>query len=78
MIAHQLGLAAGEFIWTGGDCHIYDNHTDQVREQTLRAPFPSPRLSFRRHPDTLFDYTWDDIQLLDYRHHPAIAAPVAV
>lgn len=78
MIAHQLGFAAGEFIWTGGDCHIYNNHTDQVREQILRAPFPSPRLSFRRHPDTLFDYTWDDIQLLDYRHHPAIAAPVAV
>ena len=78
MIAHQLGLAAGEFIWTGGDCHIYDNHIDQVREQILRAPFPSPRLSFRRRPDTLFDYTCEDLQLLGYRHHPAIAAPVAV
>ncbi|GAA1753825.1 thymidylate synthase [Kocuria aegyptia] len=78
MMAQQLGLNVGEFIWTGGDCHIYDNHLQQVREQLSRTPFPAPSLAFTRKPDTLFDYTWQDIEIQDYRHHPTITAPVAV
>ena len=78
MIAEQCELDLGEFIWTGGDCHIYHNHFDQVGLQLARAPFPPPRLRLRRRPDTLFDYRLDDFELLDYLHHPAIKAPVAV
>jgi thymidylate synthase len=78
MVAHQLGLAPGDFIWTGGDCHIYDNHLEQVELQLSRQPYPSPRLEFGRKPDTIFDYEFDDIQIVDYQHHPAIKAPVAV
>ncbi|GGC67316.1 thymidylate synthase [Hoyosella rhizosphaerae] len=78
MVAHQLGLEPGDFVWTGGDCHIYDNHVDQVTEQLSRNPFPYPKLRFARKPDSLFDYTFDDIAVEDYRHHPAIKAPVAV
>ncbi|MFM9372751.1 thymidylate synthase [Streptomyces sp. Da 82-17] len=77
MVAQQVGLRAGDFIWTGGDCHIYDNHTEQVTEQLSRTPFEFPRLHLRR-ADSLFDYTYADVELRDYRHHPAIKAPVAV
>jgi thymidylate synthase len=78
MVAHQLGLAPGDFIWTAGDCHIYDNHLEQVALQLSREPYPSPRLEFARLPDSIFDYEFDDIQIVDYQHHPAIKAPVAV
>jgi thymidylate synthase len=78
MVAHQLGLAPGDFIWTGGDCHIYDNHLEQVNLQLSREPYPSPRLEFARLPDSIFEYEFDDIRIVDYQHHPAIKAPVAV
>jgi thymidylate synthase len=78
MVAHQLDLEPGDFIWTGGDCHIYDNHLEQVELQLSREPYPSPRLEFGRKPDTIFDYEFDDIRVVDYQHHPAIKAPVAV
>jgi thymidylate synthase len=77
MVAQQVGLDVGDFVWTGGDCHIYDNHVDQVTEQLTREPFPAPRLSLRRAP-SLFDYTFEDVQVVGYQHHPAIKAPVAV
>lgn len=77
MIAQQTGLQVGEFIWTGGDCHIYDNHFDQVREQLSREPYPYPTLHLSKAP-SLFDYTWADIQLENYQHHPLIKAPIAV
>ncbi|MFC4375684.1 thymidylate synthase [Nocardia halotolerans] len=77
MVAQQTELEPGEFIWTGGDVHIYDNHVDQVREQLTRAPYPFPALHLR--PATsLFDYDYGDIELAGYQHHPAIKAPVAV
>ena len=77
MMAQQAGLEVGEFIWTGGDCHIYDNHVDQVREQLSREPFAPPTLLLRQ-ADSIFDYQYDDIEVVDYTSHPAIKAPVAV
>ena len=77
MIAQQVGLEVGDFIWTGGDCHIYDNHVEQVTEQLSREPFPFPRLELRR-ADSIFDYSIDDVVVVDYQHHPGIKAPVAV
>ncbi|MBF0662122.1 MULTISPECIES: thymidylate synthase [unclassified Rhodococcus (in: high G+C Gram-positive bacteria)] len=77
MVAQQVGLEPGEFIWTGGDCHIYSNHIEQVTEQLTRAPYPYPTLQLQRR-DSLFDYTFDDVKIVGYRHHPAIKAPVAV
>jgi thymidylate synthase len=78
MLAQQCDLDVGDFIWTGGDCHIYDNHVEQVREQLSRVPYPYPLLSIRRRPASIFDYEYDDFAFTDYRHHPAIKAPVAV
>lgn len=78
MIAHQVGLEPGDFVWTGGDCHIYDNHVDQVREQLTREPYPYPTLRFGRRPESVFDYTYDDFIIEDYQHHPPIRAAVAV
>jgi thymidylate synthase len=77
MVAQQVGLEVGDFIWTGGDCHIYDNHVEQVTEQLTREPYPFPTLRLRK-AATLFDYTYEDVEVLDYQHHPAIKAPVAV
>jgi len=77
MVAQQAGLEAGDFIWTGGDCHIYDNHVDQVREQLGREPRPMPGLALRR-AASLFDYAYEDVELVGYDPHPAIKAPVAV
>nr|AIA12359.1 thymidylate synthase [uncultured bacterium] len=77
MIADQVGLLPGEFIWVGGDCHIYSNHVEQVREQLTREAYPFPRLSLSPRP-TLFDYAWDDFELVDYHHHPTLKAPIAV
>jgi thymidylate synthase len=77
MVAQQVDLEVGDFVWTGGDCHIYDNHVDQVREQLAREPFPAPRLELRRAP-SLFEYTYEDVEIVGYQHHPAIKAPVAV
>jgi thymidylate synthase len=78
MVAEQCGLDAGEFVWTGGDCHIYSNHVEQVRTQLTREPYPPPRLVIKRKPDSIFDYRFEDFELADYQSHPHISAPVAV
>ena len=65
-------------MWTGGDVHIYANHEEQVREQLSREPYPYPRLRLRRTPASIFDYDYEDFEVLDYRHHPTITAPIAV
>lgn len=78
MVAQQCDLDVGDFIWTGGDCHLYSNHFAQVEEQLSREPFPYPRLNIRRRPATLFDYDYEDFEITDYQHHPHIKAPVAV
>jgi thymidylate synthase len=78
LVAQQCDLEAGEFIWTGGDCHLYTNHLDQVRAQLARAPFPLPKLVIRRRPDTLFDYHFEDFEIAGYQSHPGIRAPIAV
>jgi len=78
MVAQQCDLDVGDFVWTGGDCHIYDNHNEQVRTQLARTPYPYPQLHLRRRPATLFDYAFEDFEIQDYQHHPAIKAPVAV
>jgi len=78
MVAQQCDLAPGDFVWTGGDCHIYRNHFDQVREQLSRQPFPWPRLQILRRPASIFEYRYEDFQIVDYQAHPHIKAPVAV
>jgi thymidylate synthase len=78
MLAQQCDLGVGDFVWTGGDCHIYLNHLDQVDEQLAREPFALPRLKLKRRPPTIFDYELDDLEVVGYQHHPAIKAPVAV
>jgi len=77
MVAQQVGLEVGDFVWTGGDCHIYDNHLDQVREQLSRAAFPFPELRLKP-AVSLFDYAYEDFEVVGYQHHPALRAPVAV
>ncbi len=78
MIAEQCDLEVGEFIWTGGDCHIYLNHLEQVKLQLSREPFPLPKLILKRKPDSIFDYQFEDFEIADYQSHKAIAAPIAV
>jgi thymidylate synthase len=78
MVAAQTDLQVGDFVWTGGDCHLYLNHLDQVEVQLQRIPNPLPALHIKRRPPTLFDYRYDDFEFVDYRSHPAIKAPVAV
>ena len=77
MMAAQAGLSVGEFVWTGGDCHIYDNHVEQVRTQLSREPRPYPELVLAQR-DSIFDYTYEDVVVKNYDPHPAIKAPVAV
>ena len=77
MVADQLGLDVGEFVWTGGDVHLYENHVSQVAVQLERWPYPKPGLLLW-HKDSIFDYTAEDIVFTNYRHHPALKAPVAV
>ncbi len=77
MMAQQTGLEPGEFVWTGGDCHVYDNHIDQVLEQLSRTPYPYPQIRIRK-ADSLFDYDYSDFEIVNYQHHPTIKAPVAV
>jgi thymidylate synthase len=77
MVADQVGLLPGEFVWVGGDCHVYRNHVEQVREQLSREVLPFPLLDLAPAP-SLFDYTYDHLALRDYKHHPAIRAAVAV
>lgn len=78
MVAQQCDLEPGEFIWTGGDCHLYSNHMEQVREQLTRTPYPFPQVRLLRRPPSLFDYEMQDIELVGYQHHAPISAPVAV
>ena len=78
MVAQQCGLEVGDFVWTGGDCHIYSNHFEQVALQLSRTPHPYPRLVIQRKPDSLFDYKYEDFVIEDYAHHPHIKAPVAI
>ena len=77
MMAQQTGLKPGEFVWTGGDCHVYDNHVDQFLEQLGRKPYPYPTIEIRK-ADSLFDYQYEDFKVVGYQHHPTIKAPVAV
>jgi thymidylate synthase len=77
LVAQQVGLGVGDFIWTGGDCHIYDNHVEQVTEQLSRPAYPFPRLQVDP-AASLFEYGYQDLHLAGYRHHPALRAPVAV
>ncbi|PXA67294.1 thymidylate synthase [Cryobacterium arcticum] len=78
LVAAQTGLEVGDFIWTGGDCHIYSNHLEQVTEQLSRTPFPAPTLKITADRESIFDYEFGDLEVVDYVHHPAIKAPVAV
>jgi thymidylate synthase len=78
MVAQQCDYEPGEFIWTGGDCHLYLNHLNQVDLQLTRTPWPLPRLTIRRRPPTLFDYVFEDFEFSGYQHHAAIRAAVAV
>jgi thymidylate synthase len=77
MVAQQTDLDVGDLVWTGGDCHIYNNHFDQVREQLSRKAYTPPELVLRKVP-SIFDYTYGDVQVVNYRHHPTIKAPIAV
>ncbi len=77
MIAQQCDMDVGDFIWTGGDCHIYDNHVEQTQLQLSRDPKPYPSLKIVRKPDSIFDYQYEDFQIEDYQPHPHIPAPVA-
>lgn len=78
MVAHVTGLKVGDFVWTGGDCHIYQNHMAQVEEQLSRKPRKLPKLKIKRKVDSIFDFTYDDFELIGYDPHPKIAAPIAV
>ena len=78
MVAQQAGLEVGDFVWTGGDCHLYRNHAEQVALQLTREPRPFPRLVIRRRPASIFDYEYDDFAVEGYDPHPPIKAPVAV
>jgi thymidylate synthase len=78
MIAQQAELAVGDFIWTGGDCHLYLNHLEQADEQLSREPLSLPRLAIKRRPDSIFDYKFEDFEILNYESHPHIKAAIAV
>jgi len=78
LLAQQSGLQVGDFIWSGGDCHIYNNHLQQVDEQLSREPYASPCLNIKRCPEDVFSYRFDDFEFVNYVSHPRIAAPVAV
>ena len=78
MMAQQCTLEVGDFIWTGGDCHLYSNHLEQVDLQLSRDFFPLPKLNILRKPDSIFDYEFEDFEILGYESHPHIKAPVAI
>ncbi len=78
MLAQQADLKVGDFVWTGGDCHLYLNHLEQADEQLARDPLPLPTLAIKRRPATIFDYAYDDFEILNYEAHPHIKAAVAV
>ncbi|MCD9018369.1 thymidylate synthase [Parachryseolinea silvisoli] len=78
MIAQQCDLLPGDFVWTGGDVHLYTNHLEQAQLQLTRTPLPLPKLKIARKPASIFDYVFEDFEIVDYQAHPAIKAPVAV
>lgn len=78
MLAQQCDLEVGDFVWTGGDCHLYNNHFEQVKLQLSREPRPYPQLVIKRRPDSIFDYKFEDFEIVGYDPHPTIKAPVAV
>jgi thymidylate synthase len=78
LVAAQTDLAVGDFVWTGGDCHVYLNHLEQADLQLSREPLPLPELVLHRRPESLFEYRYEDIEFRNYQCHPAIRAPVAV
>ena len=78
MVAQQCDLEVGDFVWTGGDCHIYSNHHEQVELQLSRSPYPAPSLQIKRRPPSIFDYEFEDFEVLNYQSYPAIKAAVAV
>jgi len=78
MVAQQCDLEPGEFVWTGGDTHLYLNHLEQTNLQLSRAPYALPKLVIKRKPDSLFDYQFEDFEIVNYQYHPSIKAPIAV
>ena len=78
LFAQQCDLAVGDFVWTGGDVHLYSNHLEQVKLQLARAPFPLPQLNIKRKPASIFEYEFEDFEILNYQSHPGIKAPIAV
>jgi thymidylate synthase len=78
MLAQQCDLGVGELVWTGGDCHLYLNHLEQADLQLQREPLPLPSLRIRRRPESIFDYQYEDFEIVNYQFHPAIKAPVAI
>ena len=78
MLAQQADLGVGDFVWTGGDCHLYSNHLEQADAQLQREPLPLPTLAIKRRPASLFDYRFEDFEILNYQSHPHIKAAVAV
>lgn len=78
MVAQQVNMVAEEFVWTGGDVHLYSNHIEQARTQLSRDPRPMPKLKIKRKPDSIFDYQFDDFEIVGYDPHDAIKAPVAI
>lgn len=78
MVAQQCELDVGEFIWTGGDCHLYLNHLEQAKLQLQRKPYALPTLAIKRKPASLFDYRFDDFEFINYQSHPTIKAPIAI
>ena len=78
LVAQQTDLAVGDLVWTGGDCHLYSNHLEQVETQLARTPLALPRLVIKRRPPSLYEYRYEDFHIADYHPHPAIKAPVAV
>ena len=78
MIAHVVGLEVGEFVWTGGDVHIYHNHFDQIKEQLSREPRPLPQIKINKETDNIFEIDFEDIELIGYDPHPTIKGEVSV
>jgi thymidylate synthase len=78
LMAQQCDLGVGDFVWTGGDTHLYLNHLEQVQTQLARTPYPLPQLLIKHRPPSVFDYRFDDVEIVNYQCHPPISAPVAV
>jgi thymidylate synthase len=78
MVAQQCQLLSGEFVWTGGDVHLYSNHFEQAKLQLTREPFPLPQLKIKRQPPSIFEYQFEDFEIVAYQSHPSIKAPIAV